>query len=57
MQTGGTKKLLTILGDADQYEDLMKRKAAEEVDRTITNQPPNEPQNQPGEGMNGNGET
>lgn len=52
-----TKKLLTILGDADQYEDLMKRKAAEEVDRTITNQPPNEPQNQPGEGMNGNGET
>lgn len=29
-----TKKLLTILGDADQYEDLMKRKAAEELDRT-----------------------
>lgn len=52
-----TKKLLTILGDADQFEDLMRRKAAEELDRTITNQPPNEPQNQPGEGMNGNGET
>lgn len=52
-----TRKLLTILGDADQFEDLMRRKAAEELDRTITNQPPNEPQNQPGKGMNGNGET
>lgn len=52
-----TKKLLTILGDADQFEDMMRRKAAEELNRTITNQPPNEPQNQPGEGMNGNGET
>lgn len=52
-----TKKLLTILGDADQFEDLMRRKAAEELDRTITNQTPNEPQNQPGEGINGNGET
>lgn len=52
-----TKKLLTILGDADQFEDLMRRKAAEELDRTITNQPPDEPQNQPGEGINGDGET
>lgn len=40
-----TKKLLTILGDADQYEELIKRKASEELDRTITNPPPNEPQN------------
>lgn len=30
-----TKKLLTINGDADQYEDIMKRKAAEEIDRSI----------------------
>ena len=28
-----TKKLLTINGDIDQYEDMMKRKAAEESDR------------------------
>ena len=28
-----TKKLLTINGDIDQYEDMMKRKAAEDVDR------------------------
>lgn len=28
------KKILTILGDTDQYEDLMKRKAAETLDRT-----------------------
>ncbi len=28
------KKILTILGDTDQYEDLMRRKAAEELDRT-----------------------
>lgn len=52
-----TKKLLTILGDADQYEDLMRRKAAEEIDRTINNPQPNEPQNQPEEGLNGDGET
>ena len=52
-----TRKLLTINGDADQYDELMKRKAAEELDRTINNPQPNEPQNQPGEGMNGNGET
>lgn len=51
-----TKKLLTINGDADQYEELMKRKAAEELDRTINNPQPNEPQNQPGEGLNGDGE-
>lgn len=29
-----TKKLLTILGDADQYDELINRKAAEELDRT-----------------------
>ena len=51
-----TKKLMTILGDADQFEDLMRRKAAEELDRTINNPQPNEPQNQPGKGMNGNKE-
>ena len=28
-----TKKLLTINGDIDQYDDMMKRKAAEDVDR------------------------
>lgn len=28
-----TKKLLTILGDADQYEDIVKRKAAEDLAR------------------------
>ena len=28
-----TKKLLTILGDADQYDELMKRKQAEEMER------------------------
>ena len=30
-----TKKLLTINGDVDQYEDMAKRKAAEEIDRSI----------------------
>jgi hypothetical protein len=29
-----TKKLLTINGDIDQYEDMAKRKAAEEIDRS-----------------------
>lgn len=29
-----TKKALTLLGDADQYDDMMKRKVAEELDRT-----------------------
>ena len=28
-----TKKLLTINGDADQFDELMKRKQAEEVER------------------------
>lgn len=32
------KKILTILGDTDQYEDLMRRKAAETLDRTAGNQ-------------------
>lgn len=31
-----TKKALTLLGDADQYEGLMRRKAAEGIDRIIT---------------------
>lgn len=30
-----TKKLLTINGDIDQYEDMMKRKAAEEINRSF----------------------
>lgn len=30
-----TKKLLTINGDIDQYEDMMKRKAAEEINRSL----------------------
>lgn len=30
-----TKKLLTINGDIDQYEDMAKRKSAEEIDRSI----------------------
>lgn len=30
-----TKKLLTINGDIDQYEDMMRRKAAEEIDRNF----------------------
>lgn len=40
-----TKKLLTINGDIDQYEDMMKRKAAEDVDRfTGGNWQENEPE-------------
>ena len=46
-----TKKALTLLGDADQYEDLMRRKAAEEIDRSTT-----EPNGQD-EGLTGNAET
>lgn len=30
-----TKKLLSINGDIDQYDDMMKRKAAEEIDRSF----------------------
>ena len=30
-----TRKLLTINGDIDQYEDMAKRKAAEEIDRSL----------------------
>lgn len=37
-----TKKLLTILGDADQYDALMERKAAEEMDRVEEAFPPQE---------------
>lgn len=35
-----TKKLLTINGDADQYEEMMKRKAAEEIGRSFEEAPP-----------------
>ena len=34
-----TKKLLTINGDVDQYDDMMKRKAAEEIDRSFGDDP------------------
>ena len=38
-----TKKLLTINGDIDQYEEMMNRKAAEDVDRfTVGNEQENE---------------
>lgn len=47
-----TRKALTLMGDADQYEDLMRRKAAEEIDRSITE---GDSLNQ--EGLNGNAET
>ena len=43
-----TKKLLTINGDIDQYEDMMKRKAAEEIDRSFAE--PDAPE------VNGDGE-
>ena len=47
-----TKKLLTINGDIDQYEDMMKRKAAEDVDRFTggneqDNEQDNEQENEP----------
>lgn len=43
-----TKKLLTINGDIDQYEDMMKRKAAEDVDRfTGGNEQDIEQENEP----------
>jgi len=41
-----TKKALTLLGDADQYEELMRRKAAEEIDQSMMQQ----------EGLMGNAE-
>lgn len=34
-----TKKLLTVNGDIDQYEEMMKRKAAEEIDRSFVEPP------------------
>lgn len=37
-----TKKLLTINGDIDQYEDMARRKAAEEIDRSFIE--PDEPE-------------
>lgn len=33
-----TKKLLTINGDIDQYEDMAKRKAVEEIDRNLADE-------------------
>lgn len=45
-----TKKLLTINGDIDQYEKMMRRKAAEEIDRSFANE------EEPPE-VNGDGET
>lgn len=48
-----TKKLLTVMGDADQYEDLMKRKAAEDLDRFDGNTP-QDGGNEPEEGARGN---
>ena len=37
-----TKKLLTINGDIDQYDELMRRKDAEELDRmdVLPEEPP-----------------
>ena len=35
-----TRKLLTINGDADQYNDMAKRKAAEEIDRNLLGSEP-----------------
>lgn len=45
-----TKKLLTINGDIDQYEKMMRRKAAEEIDRSFAEE------EEPPE-VNGDGET
>lgn len=39
-----TKKLLTINGDIDQYEDMMNRKAAEEIDRSFAKTPDDDPE-------------
>ena len=40
-----TKKLLTINGDIDQYDDMMKRKASDDVNRfTGGNERENEPE-------------
>lgn len=44
-----TKKLLTINGDIDQYGEMMKRKAAEEIDRSFAEEEPPE--------VNGDGDT
>ena len=52
-----TRKLLTINGDADQYEELMKRKAAEELDRTKNPPAQDGGGDYAGEGLNGDGET
>ena len=39
-----TKKLLTINGDIDQYDDMMKRKEAEEIDRVLDDDPDDTPE-------------
>ena len=41
-----TRKLLTLNGDVDQYEELMRRRAADEAARTAP-EPPEEPLNEP----------
>lgn len=35
-----TKKLLTLNGDIGQFEDMMRRKSAEEIDRSFGEEPP-----------------
>ena len=35
-----TKKLLTLNGDIDQFEDMMRRRSAEEIDRSFGEEPP-----------------
>lgn len=46
-----TRKLLTINGDIDQYEEMMKRKAAEEIDRSFVEE--DEPPEVNGDGARG----
>lgn len=49
-----TRKLLNINGDADQYEEMAKRKAAEEIDRALKD-PPEVITNEDGPGAQTNG--
>ena len=45
-----TSKVLTIFGDADQIDDILKQMAAEEIDRFST--PEEEPEEEPEHGLN-----
>lgn len=45
-----TSKVLTIFGDADQIDDILKQMAAEEIDRFST--PEEEPEEEPEQGLN-----